>query len=42
MINTILLFLILGIVCYISLMVWAIGEHIAEETQKKKKGNKNG
>ena len=36
MINTILLFLILGVVCFIALMVWAIGSHIAEGVQNEK------
>ena len=40
MIVNILLSLILIVLCLISIMVWGIGSHIAEETQKK--GNKNG
>jgi len=35
MIENILLILILAVLCFIAIMIWGIGEHIAEETQKK-------
>tara|TARA_R100001086_G_scaffold246397_1_gene178558 strand:- start:620 stop:733 length:114 start_codon:yes stop_codon:yes gene_type:complete len=37
MIENIILILILIVLCLIAVMVWGIGEHIAEETQKKGK-----